>query len=203
MIILHKIREAELALSVVLGLIGAGAALLAGSVAGEADLPLARWVLLLAVPLVLAVLSIRSPAPPSDSAVAEVRPLLRSRRGGIMLICLVQALLIARVLEGSAHRALVLSDFLGPVMITVGAGLPGLERNRWAGIRLPWTLADAEVWRRSHQIGAILFICGGGLALLIPAMGLPLEAEKPLSLCVLGTVVAGCIISSWWISRRT
>lgn len=59
----------------------------------------------------------------------------------------------------------------------LGALLPGLHPNWFFGIRTPWTLANAEVWTRTHALGGRVWTLGGlALALgafLPPAAGLP------------------------------
>ena len=58
------------------------------------------------------------------------------------------------------------------LFITVlGNYLGKLRRNRWVGIRTPWTLADDEVWLRTHRLGGWMFVAGGLLALLAALAG--------------------------------
>jgi hypothetical protein len=38
--------------------------------------------------------------------------------------------------------------------------------NRWIGVRLPWTLADREIWDRSWRLAAV-FLLGMGVGALI------------------------------------
>lgn len=49
----------------------------------------------------------------------------------------------------------------------IGAVLPSLRPNWFFGIRTPWTLANGEVWTRTHALGGRLWVFGGlALALL-------------------------------------
>ena len=50
---------------------------------------------------------------------------------------------------------------LGVLMILLGNYLPTVKRNFFVGIRVPWTLASDEVWRRTHRLGGWLFIAVG------------------------------------------
>jgi uncharacterized membrane protein len=36
-----------------------------------------------------------------------------------------------------------------------------LKHNYFVGIKTPWTLANEEVWVKTHRLGAILWTCGG------------------------------------------
>ena len=57
-----------------------------------------------------------------------------------------------------------------------------IRRNRWGGVRLPWTYADEEIWHKANRLAGVLSIVLGllfffsqlwavaGLVVLIPAM---------------------------------
>jgi len=55
----------------------------------------------------------------------------------------------------------VIMVLLGLLMIMIGNILPKAPRNFFIGIRTPWTLASDEVWKRTHRLGAWLFVFGG------------------------------------------
>lgn len=93
--------------------------------------------------------------------------------------------------------------------ITVGAGLllalignelGRVQPNFFVGIRTPWTLADPEVWRRTHRVGGRAFVALGALVALAPLL-LPGPA--------VGLVIAGGAIGvsalliaySYWVWR--
>lgn len=57
---------------------------------------------------------------------------------------------------------------LGLLFVAIGALLPRISRNLWAGIRTPWTLSSEVVWRRTHRIGSYSCASAG---LLIAATG--------------------------------
>ncbi len=54
----------------------------------------------------------------------------------------------------------------GALLALIGNTMGRLRRNSWAGIRLPWTLTDAEVWRRTHRVGARAFVLAGVVIML-------------------------------------
>ena len=56
---------------------------------------------------------------------------------------------------------------IGALIVGLGLLLPGLKPNRFAGIRLPWTLSDPLVWEKTHRLGGAIFVvCGGALGVL-------------------------------------
>lgn len=52
------------------------------------------------------------------------------------------------------------------LIVVLGNELGRVTPNYFVGIRTPWTLADPDVWRKTHRVGARLFVAGGGLAAL-------------------------------------
>lgn len=59
---------------------------------------------------------------------------------------------------------------IGLLFIAIGNYLGTLRPNYFVGIRTPWTLADPEVWRRTHRRGALVFIAMGAVVLLSLAL---------------------------------
>lgn len=91
------------------------------------------------------------------------------------------------VLIASSLFVAVLGNYLGK-----------LRRNRWIGIRTPWTLADDEVWLRTHRLGGWMFVAGGALALVAALAG-----ARPG--VIVGVLIAATLIpaaSSYLIFRR-
>jgi uncharacterized membrane protein len=56
--------------------------------------------------------------------------------------------------------------FMGVLFIAVGFMLRKAKRNFFIGIRTPWTLSSDSVWDKTHQLGAILFMISGALAII-------------------------------------
>ncbi|WP_322511258.1 SdpI family protein [Chloroflexus sp.] len=66
-----------------------------------------------------------------------------------------------------------LISFGAALLIAVlGNELGRVTPNYFVGIRTPWTLADPEVWRITHRVGARLFV-GGGLASALVSLFVP------------------------------
>ena len=54
---------------------------------------------------------------------------------------------------------------LGALFAILGNYLGKVQRNFFMGIRTPWTLADDDVWFRTHRLGGKLFVAGGILTM--------------------------------------
>ena len=69
---------------------------------------------------------------------------------------------------------------LGAFFVGLGLVLPRLRRNRWAGIRTPWTLASEENWARTQRFaggtmvvsGLISAVCGTALGTIGAAISI-------------------------------
>ena len=55
---------------------------------------------------------------------------------------------------------------IGLLFIFIGFMLRQAKRNFFIGIRTPWTLSSDQVWDKTHQIGSILFMLAGALAVV-------------------------------------
>ena len=55
---------------------------------------------------------------------------------------------------------------MGLLFIVIGFMLRKAKRNFFIGIRTPWTLSSDIVWEKTHQLGAILFMASGVLAVI-------------------------------------
>ena len=56
--------------------------------------------------------------------------------------------------------------FLGILFIFIGYMLKHAKRNFFIGIRTPWTLSSDVVWEKTHQLGSVLFMISGALAVI-------------------------------------
>ncbi|MEI8131067.1 MAG: SdpI family protein [Leptolinea sp.] len=50
---------------------------------------------------------------------------------------------------------------MGVFFILTGRMIGKAKRNFFIGIRTPWTLANDEVWNKTHQLGGKLFVASG------------------------------------------
>ena len=55
---------------------------------------------------------------------------------------------------------------LGILFLFIGWLFRRAKRNFFIGIRTPWTLSSETVWDKTHQLGSILFMISGVLALI-------------------------------------
>jgi uncharacterized membrane protein len=61
---------------------------------------------------------------------------------------------------------LILPVLMGGLFIYLGFLLEHAEPNWFVGIRTPWTMSSASVWRKTHQLGAKLFKLAGAASII-------------------------------------
>jgi uncharacterized membrane protein len=78
----------------------------------------------------------------------------------------------------------------GLLFIILGNYLGKVQRNFFIGIRTPWTLADEDVWFRTHRIAGRLFVIAGIFILV----AVPFAGERfAAALVVAGALTAALI----------
>jgi hypothetical protein len=94
----------------------------------------------------------------------------------------------------------VLVAFIGLLIAMVGNYMNNLKPNYFAGIRLPWTLNDPEIWRRTHALAGKLWFAGG-ILLIITSFLLPEHLLIPFIVAVFVVIVVVPGIYSYRIYR--
>lgn len=69
--------------------------------------------------------------------------------------------------NGEAFMAVI----MGALFIMIGNYLPQLPKNYFLGIRTPWTLANENVWIKTHRVGGYAFVGCGMLTILFGFIG--------------------------------
>ena len=90
----------------------------------------------------------------------------------------------------------LLGYLLGLLFIVLGIYMKDIEPNYFVGVRTPWTLENAEVWRRTHRFSGKLFVAAG-LALV----GLRIIASTAVFFAGMTAVILGvtlvCVVYSY------
>ncbi len=104
---------------------------------------------------------------------------------GLHVFLLLAALHLARSITA------VIPLLFGPLLIIAGNYLPKIRRNFFVGIRTPWTLADEDVWYRTHRLGGVLLVATGALLMVIG----PFLPARALEIFILSTLIGTALIS--------
>lgn len=65
--------------------------------------------------------------------------------------------------------------FLGVLFGVIGNYLPKIHHNYTTGIKLPWTLADEEIWNKTHRMSGPVWVIGGLLLIICGVIGSGIE----------------------------
>ncbi|MBN2127075.1 MAG: SdpI family protein, partial [Candidatus Diapherotrites archaeon] len=69
------------------------------------------------------------------------------------------------ILFNELNMNLIVIPLISLLFIGLGYLMPSFKRNFFVGIRTPWTLANEEVWTKTHKFGGKIFIAAGILSL--------------------------------------
>lgn len=89
---------------------------------------------------------------------------------------------------GGSVVNVVVFGFFGLLLVGLGVAMPHIEPNYTFGVRVPWTLADPENWRRTHRFAGPVFVVMG-VATLASALLASMAPE--LTLVVLLVALLG------------
>ncbi|MDY4543483.1 MAG: SdpI family protein, partial [Candidatus Ventricola sp.] len=79
----------------------------------------------------------------------------------------------------------------------VGNYLPKLRRSNTTGIRLPWTLADEEIWSRTHRFAAPVWVVCGLLMIVCGLIGSGPMIPIAAIVVVIGLPIAYSLVINW------
>jgi len=61
----------------------------------------------------------------------------------------------------------LLMVLMGAFFAAIGALMPGIEQNKWIGVRTPWTLSNEANWAITHRFAGYTMIGAGVLTALV------------------------------------
>lgn len=91
---------------------------------------------------------------------------------------------------------------LGFLFVVVGNYLGRVQPNWFLGIRTPWTLSSDTVWRKTHRLGAWVFVIAG-LLFMASAFVPAARGGAPLVVVIIGLVMVPVFYSLYlWLRER-
>lgn len=92
----------------------------------------------------------------------------------------------------------VLPLCMGLLLIIMGNYMGKLQKNFFVGIRTPWTLANDEVWLRTHRLGGWVMAAAGLAIAVSSALGTP----RWLFIALLAATVVIPVAYSYFLYRK-
>ena len=87
--------------------------------------------------------------------------------------------------------------FVGMIFALVGNYLPKMRRSNTTGIRLPWTLADEEIWNRTHRFAAPVWVVCGLLMIVCGLIGSGPMLPVAAIVAVIGLPTVYALVINW------
>ena len=90
---------------------------------------------------------------------------------------------------------------IGLLFALIGNYMHNIKPNYFAGFRLPWTLENAENWRKTHLLGGKLWFIAG-IAIAVICLVLPSDVSLIVFFAIMTIVVFIPIVYSYRLYRR-
>ena len=103
---------------------------------------------------------------------------------------LTPATALGLVPEGGLTVSLLSFGFMGLLLVGLGIAMPRIEPNYTFGVRIPWTLADPENWRRTHRFAGPVFVVMGA-AMVVLAIFSPSLPDATMVIALLVVLLGG------------
>ncbi|HET7544990.1 MAG TPA: SdpI family protein [Polyangiaceae bacterium] len=142
-----------------------------GHVNGYMQKPLGVYVLPLTMLGVHALLSLVPRISPRESRAAFGRGYEMIHTASLAFLLFVTVLALRAAAGEHMPMLRATSVALGLLLIVSGNFLGKVQRNFFVGIRTPWTLANDEVWLRTHRLAGKTFVLGGLLVVASVLLG--------------------------------
>lgn len=128
----------------------------------------------------------------------RVYPTLVAATAGFMLFMQGLLLLLNMGSALSIHR--LGGAAVGLLIAIVGNYMGKVPRNRYIGIRLPWTLDSDEVWERTHRFAAPILVAGGLVLFVFSLIRPDISTPAPM-MVILGVTIVIPVVKSYLIWR--
>ncbi|MGB4482770.1 MAG: SdpI family protein [bacterium] len=172
------------------------------NVAGEVDRYISRFwgaflgpLVSLGVYLLMVLLPALDPRQQNYGKFGSSYRVLRLAIPAVLIIIYLVSL--AAALDSQINVGMVVQALVSILFIIIGNVMGRIRPTFFVGIRTPWTLADDEVWRKTHRLAAPLWVLAGFLGLVTAILPPPWNALGllvPLFLAAIVPVVYSYLI---------
>ena len=175
---------------------------LAGTVDGYADPVLAVWLLpAIALGLFLILSNLRRLDPMRANYVQFEGTMGRFTVAIIIFLMALHILILINGLGWDVNVPRIVLVLVGILFASLGNELGRLRPNSFAGIRVPWTLTNEDVWRQSHRVGGRIMVLSG-LVIAMMSLVAPLTILVWVILLVIFVMTAGMIGYSYYYALQ-
>jgi uncharacterized membrane protein len=86
---------------------------------------------------------------------------LMARVSSVLLLVAIHWIVLLNGLGYDISVGVIVKGGVGIALFAIGCVLSQVRSNYTFGIRLPWTLDDEVVWRKTHRLGGLLLVLVG------------------------------------------
>lgn len=175
------------------------------NVRGEADGWMAREYAAFMMPAMIvlsaALFSVLPAISPKGFEIDGATRTYRRICGALLVFMLATHLLMLGAALGYGDVGRTIPVLVGALFVVLGNYVTKMPRNFFIGIRTPWTLADQDVWFRTHRFGGRVFVAAG-LAIAIAGLVLSGPALAPVFVGIVVATIASTVGYSYLTWRR-
>ena len=113
---------------------------------------------------------------------------------GLSVLCMLHITLLVLEKPVELSESVTTGIFIGIVMIILGNFMPRTKPNAAFGLRLPWTLSNEDVWRKSNRFAGTILVAAGIIMLPLSIL-LPNAVGAVILIVVLSTACIASIVS--------
>ena len=119
-----------------------------------------------------------------------------------LLLSIISLSIIYFALEKSVDTTIITLNIMGVFMLLLGNSFYSLPKNYFIGIRVPWTLADDENWRKTHRFGAWIWVVSS-LFFIVLLFLLPIQFRDALLMSYILCIAIVPIIYSFTLYYKS
>lgn len=90
--------------------------------------------------------------------------------------------------KSSFNTALMIRIMVSLLLILIGSVMGRFKHNYFVGIKTPWTLANEEVWTKTHRMAAPLWVIGGLISMLLSFTKINLNTITPIIIVIIAVI---------------
>jgi uncharacterized membrane protein len=117
----------------------------------------------------------------------------------MVLMMAVQGMMLAYALGYDVPMGRVVPLLVGGLFVVLGNVMPRFKHNYFVGVRTPWTLANEQVWIKTHAVSGKIFFFGG--LLLAATALLPAEYAATATFVVIIAIPVSTFAISYYFYK--
>lgn len=159
-----------------------------------------KWMACFGIPLIMAAINfvLSVVADKEETAVRTSNTVMNIARWTVpVLSMLLVPMMLFSALGVPFDVEKIASAIVSLLLIVIGNYLPKCRRNKYVGIRLPWTLKSDENWDKTHRLSGYVWMLGGLIMVIVTWIGRP-----QITLIVLLAIILIPTVYSFILHRR-